>query len=343
MRVLLEDGHDGVPDNEDGKNTCQNGLNNHQDKTHDCLSRLFDAELVHKDENADDGQQTDNLDGDVENVAGLALKGPVPDEEAQHEGLDDELRNGLGHAVRVADSHDDALGKHVADDGDEQPPVGLFVVVVEELVLDPEVLVLVQLAGIAVELLQLLGRADDHVCKEGEHAREQGKGKAGEQFGGPRVTRDELVHAVQDPGAVEQHDELREQSAHGHPVMLAETGQARGQLAEQRPGLEDDLDEQNDADDGGHDTGHDQEHRHERVGVRNAQLLHVGLDALHGLRYTAGAASGTIAAARAVGGSISVVCVDGRGNLSGNKIVKFGHGALSLGVAELFNGAIRED
>lgn len=228
MRVLLEDGHDSVPDDKNSKNTGQDGLNDNKNKTNDGLGSLFDTKLVHKDKDANDGEQTDDLDGDVENIAGLALKGPVPDEDGQHDGFNNKLCNGLRHTVRVADGHDDALGKHVADDGDEQPPVGLLVVVVEKLVLDPEIFVLIQLAGVAVELLQLLGRADDLVSEKGEHTSEQSESQAGEQLGGPRVTRNELIHAVQHPSTVEQHNELREQSAHCHPVVLAETGQTRG-------------------------------------------------------------------------------------------------------------------
>lgn len=173
MRVLLEDGNHGVPDNENGENARQDGLDNNKDKTNNGLSSLFNTKLINKDENANNGQQADDLNGDVENVAGLALKGSVPDEDSQHDGLNDKLSNSLSHSVCVAYGHDDALGKHVADDGDEEPPVRLLVIVVEELVLDPEVLVLVQLAGVTVELLQLLGRAYDLVGKEGKHARKQ--------------------------------------------------------------------------------------------------------------------------------------------------------------------------
>lgn len=126
--------------------------------------------------------------------------------------------------------------------------------------------------------------------------------------------------------------------------MLAETGEAGGQLAKQSPSLEDDLDEQDDANDGGHHTRHNQKDRHECVGIRDTELLHVGLDSLHFLCYGAGgAAAGAVAAGCAIVGG-SIVCIDARGDLPGNEIVEFSHGPLELGrVAEGFDGAILED
>lgn len=291
VRVFLDNRSNGVPDDQDGENAGQRSLNGDEDDTDHRLGGLSDTELIDKHQDASNRQQTHNLDGDVEHIARLALEGAVPDENSQHQRLNDKLRNALGQSVLIADGHDDTLGEHVEDNGDEHPPEGLLVRVVEQLVLDPQILVLIESADIAVGRLELLGSRDDLVREEHQHARKQCQCDAGQRLGSPRIACDELIHAVEHPSTVQQHNELREQTTHRDPVVLAETSQALGQFSEERPCLEDDLDEQNDEDDSSHNARHDQEHSHEGVGIRNAQLLHISLDTVDRLSHATRAAS----------------------------------------------------
>lgn len=196
MGVLLENGDDSVPDDQDGQDTRQHSLNNDENDTYHCLGGLCNGELVHKNEDADDRQQTNDLDGNVDNVSGLALKGLVPDEQTKHEGLHYQLRDALGQTVLITDSHNDTLSEHVDDDRNEQPPEVLAVIVVEQLPLDPEVLVFVELARVTIGLLQLSGGAYNFEGEESEHTGEKSQSQTSQQLRSPRVTSRELVHAI---------------------------------------------------------------------------------------------------------------------------------------------------
>lgn len=69
---------------EDGENAGQDRLHGDENHTCDCLGGLGDAEFFDEDEDADYGQGADDLDENVDYVAGASLVGSVPDEEAKH-------------------------------------------------------------------------------------------------------------------------------------------------------------------------------------------------------------------------------------------------------------------
>lgn len=171
MGVLLAAGVDRVPHNQKSEHPGQSGLNSNQDDTSDSLGGLRNAKFLDKDEDAGNREDANDLDGDVDDVTRLALKGTAPQQKAKHESLNDELGRGLGHAVAIASGKNATLGEQVDDDGDEDPPVVLLVGLVEETVLHPVVLVIVETADIALGLLQLASSAPNLVREEGEDTR----------------------------------------------------------------------------------------------------------------------------------------------------------------------------
>ncbi|KAL2284534.1 hypothetical protein FJTKL_08905 [Diaporthe vaccinii] len=282
VRVLLANGNYSVPCDQNSQNTSQSGLDSDENHASHGRCCLGNGKLVDEDQNAGNGKNANHGDGDVDNVAGFALVGSIPDKKAEHQSLDYELGNALRHSVVVTSGQDDSLCQHVEDGGNEDPPVVLLVVLVEQAVLDPDVLVLVQLTGIAVHLLKLLGGGEDLVSEEGQDAGEESKCHTSQGLGSPGVASGELEYTVQNPCAVQEQDKLRNCTSHSQPVVLSETGQALGEAAEESPSLQDDLHEKNDDGDRSDDNGDNQEDGHERVGGRNAQLLNVGLDTTDG-------------------------------------------------------------
>ena len=279
VRVHLAAGDNGVPRDQDGHDAGQRGLHGDEHDAGDGLGRLGDAELLDEEQDAGDGQDAHDLDDDVDDVPRPALVGSAPQQQDEHDGLDGQLPDGLGLAVAVAGGDDGAAGEHVDDGGDEQPPVLLAVGLVEERVLDPDGLVLVQAAGVALGLLQAAHGAPDAPREVGQDAGEGGERDGGQGDGGPGVAARELEDAVEHPDAVQQQDQRGDGAADGAPVVLAEARQRLREAAEQRPALQDDLDEQDADGDGRDDDGDDEEDRHEDVGLGHAELLGVRLDA----------------------------------------------------------------
>lgn len=84
VRVFLAACDDSVDADENSQNSSKGRLDCDQDDAGDGLCGLGDAKLFNEDENADDGEDTDDLDEDVDDVAGSSLIGAAPEEEAEH-------------------------------------------------------------------------------------------------------------------------------------------------------------------------------------------------------------------------------------------------------------------
>ena len=284
MRVLSTADDDGVDGDQDGQRRRQDRLHRDQNHARHGLGRLRDAELVDEDEDADDRQHAHDLDHDVDPLAGLGRVRPTPQQEHQHQGLDDQLAGRLEQAVPVARRDDAASREHVHDHGHEQPPPALLVLIVEEAVLAPRLLVLEERLGVALGLLEPPRELPYAEGEEAEHGSEGDEGHAGQRLGAPRVAVRELIDAVERPDAVEHQDHADDRPAHEAPVPLAEAGQAFGEGGAQGPQLEDEFEDQDADDDGGDDDGEDHQDRHEHVRVRDGQLGRVSLDALDEMR-----------------------------------------------------------
>lgn len=101
VRVGFAAGVDGVPENQNGQYCGKGGLNDDQGNAGHSLRSLLNGKLLDKDEDATDGEDTDNLNDNVDNVTRATLVGAAPKQKNQHQTLNDELRNGLLHAVAV--------------------------------------------------------------------------------------------------------------------------------------------------------------------------------------------------------------------------------------------------
>lgn len=84
MRVLLAACDNSINADEKGQSHGEGRLDCNQDNASDSLCGLSDAELFDKDENAGDRENADNLDEDVDDIAGSSLVRATPDEEAEH-------------------------------------------------------------------------------------------------------------------------------------------------------------------------------------------------------------------------------------------------------------------
>lgn len=84
VRVFFAAHYDGVCGDENGQDTGQDGLHGDENYAGDGLGCLSDAEFLDEDENAYDGEGSDDLDEDVDHVSGASLVWSVPDEETEH-------------------------------------------------------------------------------------------------------------------------------------------------------------------------------------------------------------------------------------------------------------------
>ena len=203
----------------------------------------------------------------------------------------------------VAGGQNATLCKHVDDGRHEKPPVASLVRVIEEAVLDPSLLVLVQSRGVPFGPFVLAGDDPDTYGEEGEDGSEDSQSDAGENFGGPRVAVGELKDAVQDPDAVKEEDEIDDGLGKRVPIPLPEGLQSFWERTEQGPSFQNDLEEKDTDGDGSNHDGEDQKYGpvrcelsytvaffcfsranwdlHEGVGLRYGQLLDVASDAVY--------------------------------------------------------------
>ncbi|KAI6770299.1 hypothetical protein HG530_004928 [Fusarium avenaceum] len=168
--VLAVEDVDGVPNDQDDQEASKSRLDSDENHTSNSLAVLRNGELVNKDKDQRHRQNANSLDGDTDDVARLSLKRSSPDEEAQKDGLNNELSDGLSHTVAIANSKGAALSKEIDNSRDEDPPVILLVRLVEQGVLDPNLFVVVQGVGIALSVLQLLDCAEDLPCEPAQNS-----------------------------------------------------------------------------------------------------------------------------------------------------------------------------
>lgn len=119
-------------------------MQDQEDEADDGLAGLREPELFDEDQDAADGDDAHSLDDDVDPVAAAPRKGACPEEEDEQEGVDAELGGGLREAVAVEGGDYATTCEHVDDYWNEKPPVLLTVVLVEERVFLPCLLVVVQ-------------------------------------------------------------------------------------------------------------------------------------------------------------------------------------------------------
>ena len=84
MGVLLAARYNRVNGDQDGQETRQSGLYCDEDDAGDGLGGLGDAKLLDEDEDAHDREHADDLDEDVDDVAGSSLVGTAPNEQDEH-------------------------------------------------------------------------------------------------------------------------------------------------------------------------------------------------------------------------------------------------------------------
>jgi len=269
-----------VHEDEDGEETCENGLHNDEDDSGDGFRGLGDTELFDKDQDAEHGKHSNDLDDNVDPVSGLPSIGSSPEQQNKHNRLDDELAACLHKPMSISCGNNDTLGKHVDDGWNEHPPVALLEVVVEETVFDPGLLVFVESTCVSFGFLVFPSQAPDPEREEGQDSSEQTEGNACKDFRSPRVTLDELVDAVQSPDAVKEEDQVCDGLSHGPPVPLAETSKSLREFAEQSPRFEDDLEQKDANNDGRDDDCEDEQDCHEGASSRNRVLLNVSLNTL---------------------------------------------------------------
>lgn len=213
-----------VDANQDGEQACQDRLHNDEDEAGDGLGGLREAKLLDENQDANDGNDADDLDGNVDPLARRHGVWSQENQEQEHNGLDDQLAGRLDQAVPIGTSNDTALGKHVDDDGHEEPPVASLVVVVEDTVLAPRLLVLEELGGVTLCLFELVRKMVDAPGEAKQDCGKEAESDAGESLCSPRVAFFELVDAVQNPDAVEQEDQVGQGLGKKPPVVLAEAG-----------------------------------------------------------------------------------------------------------------------
>ena len=172
MRILAAAHDDGVDDDENSEENGQHRLYGYE--CHPChgFGALCHAELLHKDDDTNHRQRTHHLNDDVDPITRLRHKWATPYQQAQHQGFDDQLSARLEHAMSVAGGDDAAPRKHIQDSGNENPPQVLLVLIVEQGVLDPYVLVLVQCMMIALCLSVPPRQLPDFEGEEGQHGSE---------------------------------------------------------------------------------------------------------------------------------------------------------------------------
>jgi hypothetical protein len=89
------------------------------------------------------------------------------------------LADGLWKAFAIQSGQDDALCKHVDDNGKEEPPHIFFVTVVEDAEFQPDSLVFIESRGVTIGLLQLSCGLENHEDKVCEHGSKQAQGDTG--------------------------------------------------------------------------------------------------------------------------------------------------------------------
>lgn len=82
MWVLAAADDNRIDSNQNGQNSSQHCLHNHQYKSSNSLGSLGNAKLLHKDQDADHRQHTNHLDNDVDPVSRLEGKWSGPKEQS---------------------------------------------------------------------------------------------------------------------------------------------------------------------------------------------------------------------------------------------------------------------
>ena len=203
MGILSEAKYESIHGHEDDQKASQDGLDDDEGESSHRLGGLGNAKFMHKDEDAGDRQHTHHLNRDADPLGGFGLVRSDPEQEDQEETFHDQLAARLDQAMSVTCSDDTAPGKHVDDDGDENPPVSSLVVVIEQAVFAPGFLVIEKCTGVTVSLLRF---ASDKPYLDGKEPKNEGEyteSESGQQFCSPRVAARELEDAVQGPDAVQ--------------------------------------------------------------------------------------------------------------------------------------------
>jgi hypothetical protein len=139
----------------------------------------------YKNKNTNHRQGAYHLDDNVDDVPRSSLIWAREKEEEKHKALDDQLGNGLHHTIAVCDRENHTLGEHVNDEWHKHPPVTLPIGVVEDAVLKPSFLILIEQRNIALFLLGSFDSDPDLNSEESEDSCEYRKGDTGEEFCGP--------------------------------------------------------------------------------------------------------------------------------------------------------------
>ena len=103
----------------------------------------------------------------------------------KQKGFNDELTGSLGKAMTICASNDATTRESVDDGGYENPPVVPLKVLVEDRVLAPSFLVIVEGRVVALELLVFVCDAPDLPGEEGQDSRKGSQGDTSKYFGAP--------------------------------------------------------------------------------------------------------------------------------------------------------------
>ena len=79
MGVLFTAEYDGVDCNQDGENSSQDRLNYDENHPSNSLSGLSNTKFLYEDQNANNGDDANNLNNNVDNVTAFALEWSLPD------------------------------------------------------------------------------------------------------------------------------------------------------------------------------------------------------------------------------------------------------------------------
>lgn len=182
MRVLSYAGDDGVDSDKDCQNDGKARLDDDQDHSSQGLGSFGNAKFGGEDQNAHHGKHTDDLDDNIDPVAGSAIIRSAPEEDGKHDSLDDELTGGLHQTRPVGRGQDAAFGEHIHNDGDEEPPISSLVIFVEDLVLFPGFLVFVQRPHVSFHFLEFPRDLPDAESPESEDGGEEAESDAGQDL-----------------------------------------------------------------------------------------------------------------------------------------------------------------
>lgn len=280
VRVLLAANDDCVDCDQNSQNTGQDCLHYNKDEASNSLCGLRHAKLLNENQDACDRKHAHDLDGAVDPVTRLERVWSRPQKDTEQECLNNELTGSLGKTMTVGTSNNTSTGESVNNGGHEDPPVAPLVVLVEDGVLAPGVLVVIKSRVVTLELLVLVSNAPDPPGEKGQDSCESSQRDSSKYFGAPRVSILELVNTIQDPDTIKEHDQVGDCLCQSPPVTLAEAGQALGEGSEQSPGLENNLQEENSDSDGGDNDRKPEKNSHEGVTIGDLVLLDVALDTL---------------------------------------------------------------